>query len=322
MRSKRTLWISAITLVLAACGGGDTTVATSTTSAGSASSTSEQSTTSTRPAPTTTTTLATTTTTTTIGAPAAADVVAQFRSYFDLIAAGDYEGAAAMSSGSANDYANFVSDLASISPQPNWALEAESQPLDGDAEILEDGRAATPASLTYADGGNRLAVGNPAVLLSADGSTLDEWGIDLGTRVSGPTLGQRLKSIALSPNPDPTSCFPDGLWAYIPGGSDTSVDVSIITIGRMCDLNDDLIVQGEASRLYTEDGAVDITASVVFIEGGGDTVQKGSPTRFLATFTVPFEDVSKELIWDTPFDRVGKPATTFANFAVGPFDLD
>jgi hypothetical protein len=213
--------------------------------------------------------------------------------------------------------------LGLISPQPSWQFESETDWGTGEAVALDDGRHGVEGTLVYtgADGA-RLEVSNPVVQVANGAVVLDEWGVDLGSGVEQPPLSQRLKLIGFSPMVDASSCFDGGMWAYIPGGVPTDVNVRIITIGRACSPNGGQVPQIPASRLHSEDGAVDSPVTTFLMQGGVDTVEVNTPTFYLAVFDLPRDAASANLTWETPFDRTDVPATSFHAWEIGPFDID
>lgn len=307
-------------ICLVACGGDDT--AASTTTEAPVTTTLAVETTSTSEA--TTTTSVRPTTTTTVAAVDAASVAEVFRSYFDAVVAKDYEAARGLSSGSAAEYASFTEQLDLISSQPDWQLESEPAPVAGDAVGLDDGRYGAETSLAYADPNRdaRLEVSNPAVQVTDDAMTLDEWGLGLGGDAEAPSLSQRIKLLGFTAVPDPSSCFDSGMWAYVPGGTDTDEQVRIIGIGLACSPDGGLVPLVSDSRIYSEDGAVDAPPTTFLLQGGGDMVPANTPTYYLAIFDLPRSAVAANLIWETPFERTNVPATTIHAWEVGLFDLD
>ena len=320
MRVSLRLWlVAAVTVSVAACGGDPAADNTGGEQSTTASVVETSTTTSTEA----TTTEATTTTTTTTTLPAIdVEVVnAAFRSYFDLIAAADYAGARELATGSAGLYASFTEHLDLISPQPDWKFESGPEAAGGEAVALSDGRFGSEASLVYVDGDSRLAVSNPVVSLVETVPLLDEWGVDLGSGIDQPLLSKRLKLIGFAPTIDSSSCFDTGMWAYVPGGSDTSETVRIIAIGLACSPNGDLTPQIENTRLYSSDGEVDVAPVTFLLQGGGQSAPMGTPTLYLAIFDISADAASADLTWETPFDRSNVPATSFHAWPIGPFDL-
>jgi hypothetical protein len=114
MAGKRRAIHSVIGMCLVAACGGESTADTTTPEPLVTTTTAAPETTST-PVATTTTTVPETTTTTVAGVEGAA-VAEAFRAYFDRIAAADYDGARALSTGTAANYASFRASRSHISP--------------------------------------------------------------------------------------------------------------------------------------------------------------------------------------------------------------
>jgi len=303
-------------LLLAACGGGTISEAT-TSSVAQTTSTVEQSPTVTT-APATTTTSAPTTTTTTM--PVSAESIHElFAAYFDGIVAKDWQSARDLATGPAADYATFVEHLDKISTQPDWKLDSITEPDCCEVVELADEKFATAASIAYAaPDGSRLAVENPvATEVNAD-LALEYWGEDLGDE-GGSSLAVRLKNLS-TPEYDPGSCASGGHWAYIPGGTDTSEEVSIIVIGSVCDPNNDLVGDPSLMTIFTADGAIDIPATTLLWEGGPEAIPAGETRLFLAIYTVPLETASEELLGGVRFQLPGTERFQFT-IEIGGFQL-
>ncbi len=318
---KKTLLIATVT-TLAACGGSTAVDDTGAEPTATTASAAVSSTTTTTATFTTTTTVPPATTTTTRPSLDTETVNSVFRSYFDRIAAADYEGARELAAGPAAEYAAFTEHLNLISPQPNWQFESGPEPATGQAIALSDGRFGSEAELVYVDGDSRLAVTNPVVSLAETVPLLDDWGVDLGSGTDQPSLSQRLMSLGASLTIDPTSCYDTGMWAYVPGGSDTSETVQIISIGLACSPNGDLTPQVGNSRLYSDDGTVEVAPTTFLMQEGRASAPMGTPTLYLAVFEIPSAATAAGLKWETPFDRSNVPATSFHAWTIGPFDLE
>lgn len=304
-------------LLLAACGG--RTISEATTSSGAqTTSTVEQSPTVTT-APATTTTSATSTTTTTI--PVSAESIHElFAAYLDGIVAKDWQSARDLATGPAADYATFVEHLDKISTQPDWQLDSITEPDCCEVVDLADERFATAASIAYTEAnGSRLAVENPVATRVNGDLALEYWGEDLSDEGSGPSLAVRLKNLSTTEY-DPGFCTSGGHWAYIPGGTDTPEEVSIIVIGSVCDPNNELVGDPSLMTIFTADGAIDIPATTLLWEGGPRAIPAGETRLFLAIYTVPLETAAQELFGGVRFQLPGTERFQFT-IEIGSFQL-
>lgn len=307
------LFIGLIALVAAACGGTPSADSTSTTAASTST--------------TTTTTTSTTTTVPTTTTMAPVEVTAEeihqiFNDYIAAIVNKDWTTASSLSTGSAADYVGFVEDLDAVSPQPDWQFDTASDPDCCDVVEVDSERRATAASLVYQapDGSGTLATDSPVINIGSGQPLLEYWGEDLNDEGKVPSLAQRIKNLSFSEF-DPASCTSDGSWAYIPGSTDTSVEVTIVLVANVCDVNSDVTPDPSRMTLFTADGSTNVTASTVLWEDGPNAIPAGERRFFLAIYLVP-----QEVAMENLFAGVGFTPASGANYSftieVGPFPLD
>ncbi len=308
-------------LIVAACGGdsSDTTTtapASETTAPSETTSTTELVTTTTEP-PTTTTTLPDVDT---------AAVLSIFQTYFDKIAVKDYEGAREASTDAANDYATLTEHLDAISPQPDWQLESASDPSCCAVVPVDGGLFGAEVALAYGEAnGGQLAVANPVIDPRGASPLLVEWGVDLGSGVDQAPLSARLKN--LHPDfpfdpVDPNSCNSLPLWAYVPGGSDTSQTTRIIVMGTMCSSDRDLQPDPNLTKLYTDDGSLEVAPTTMLWNNGPEPIPGGTTGLFLIIFEVASDQLNQNLKVESQFKYTDLAAWSIFEAEIGSFDLN
>lgn len=272
-------------------------------------------------APVVTTTSADTTTTTT--APVSGEAIHElFASYFDALVAKDWQSARDLATGPAADYATFVELLDKVSTQPNWESETITEPDCCEVVDVADGKHGTEAAIGYVapDGSSSLAVDNPVVATEDGELRLEYWGEDLKNDREAPSLTQRIKSVSFADKYDPTVCTSDGQWAYVPGGTEPSIETTIILMGSLCDSTSDLVGDPSLMTIFTADGSVDIAADTVLWEGGPEAIPTGETRLFLAIYTVPSEVASQELFGGVRFQQDSGTRFQFT-IEIGAFEL-
>lgn len=327
MNDRKTLsptaGLAALAVIVTACGGTATTTEpapTSTTQVATtmAPATTEATTTTTEPPATTTTEPATTTTATpTVDA---ATIHTVFADYMAAIVAKDWDLARSLSVGNAADYATFVEDLDAVSPQPDWQLESISEPDCCQAVTVDDGFAST-TSITYVSESSTLAVANPVVVIEDETPRLLDWGRDIGTVESGPALSARLIALTDSQFDLREVCGIAPIWAYVPGGADSSETVRIITIGTACQVDRSLTGDPSLSRIYNADESMNEVATTMLWQGGPEPIPAGENRMWLVIYDVPVSAVTQTLSMEAAFPNEGGQITSFSQAEVGPIDL-
>lgn len=247
--------------------GGDTTLAETTTTA-APTTTAE---------PTTTTTAPTTTTT---EAPPDAQALWQvYREYFDAVTVGEWDAAAAVSTGTAAAYVEMSREFQNVTDQTGWVFDSDTGPA-GDPVTLDDGRIAVGGATTYLkEGVGSLTPYDPIFDTSGSDPLLSSWGSNL-TEDQGENGIMDNRLLTLGEADD--ECAFEPLHAYDPLPHEP-MELILVSI-QVCP--DSAWLPAEDAVTVTEADGVTTGSPSLFWPGAPEPIPAAEPTVIVVSFRI------------------------------------